>query len=84
MFKRFMRFVPIIALFLFALLMINQPRTADASPKGDITFNYAPEHMSLSRARDGQFLSGPAAGDAGTLVRPTVSPTFICNNRSMV
>ena len=64
MFKRFMRFVPIIALFLFALLMINQPRTADASPKGDITFNYAPEHMSLSRARDGQFLSGPAAGDA--------------------
>ena len=58
------RFVPIGVLCLFVLLAWSYPSSVRASTLGLAPTNYAPEHIVLSQAREGQFLTGPAAGDA--------------------
>ena len=62
--RKVWRLIPVLALCLLALLALSRPRSADASAIPTYRTNYTPENIVLSQARNGQFLTGPSAGDA--------------------
>lgn len=66
--QKLLRFVPFLTVCLFALLAFSSPRPASASAPNNQPGNYSPEHIVLSEARNGAFLTAPAAGDAYKIV----------------